>query len=600
MTDEEKREIIAALKAESTDVTLLEVVSSLDGLTSLPVAQGNKLVRAPIPLLAKPATDAAEIANVATENANAAAARAETAADIAEQYARTADDEDVYVRGTLNDTDGTITESVQAGSVVCNKYIGVPSNTEKISVWLYMITPLTGNAAIVFYNEQHGFLSVHNIVANSVNDIDVPTGCKFLRYQMPDKNVVEMRISADGWRLVESLDPTVIKDSISAERNDRVAADSEIRSEIAELTKTVPNDIHTDYSNDGVSIDLRRDGVQIATDTIEPATEELAGVMSAADKIQQRLLGERIEEVNDALTTERGARESAIEDVNSKITAEQQARNSADGMLATALDSEQQTRKAAITNVKGMITDETAAREAADSEIRTEMSNLTDTVADGMFASYDDSSVTMDLKRGDVSLYGETIASATPTNAGVMSAEDKRKLEAAIYQVDDTDYFPDYVETQVQGWDGDGHSIVINAATEELAGVMSAEDKIEQRNIRTFLETFKKNLIPSGLTVSCLKRITLGNVEPIYITAELSPETSYRNIIYISDNKAVTVGTDGRVTPVSVGKSVVSVIPTCNTSLAKTIIVEVGKPLARLVNDRATLRLTSSGVFRLT
>ena len=411
---------------------------------------------------------------------------------------------------------------------------------------------------------------------------------------------------------------SALSTAIANERNDRVAADSglredlnaevserktedgDIRSEIAELTKTVPNDIHTDYSDDGVSIDLKCDGVQIATDTIEPATEELAGVMSAADKIQQRLLGERIEEVNDAITTERGARESAIEDVNSKITAEQQARNSADGMLATALDSEQQTRKAAITNVKGMITDETAAREAADSEIRTEMSNLTDTVADGMFTSYDDSSVTMDLKRGDVSLYGETIASATPTNAGVMSAEDKRKLEAAIYQVDDTDYFPDYVETQVRGWDGDGHSIVINSATEELAGVMSAEDKIEQRNIRKFLETFKKNLIPSGLTVSCLKRITLGNVEPIYITAELSPETSYRNIIYISDNKAVTVGTDGRVTPVSVGKSVVSVIPTCNTSLAKTIIVEVGKPLARLVNDRATLRLTSSGVFRLT
>lgn len=429
---------------------------------------------------------------------------------------------------------------------------------------------------------------------------------------------------------------SALSTAIANERNDRVAADSglradlnaemserktedgNIRSEIAELTKTVPNDIYTAYSDDGVSIDLRRDRVLLATDTIEPATEELAGVMSAEDKIKQRILGERIEEVNDALTTERGARESAIEDVNNKIKAEQEARNSADGMLATAIDSEKQTRKAAITTVKGLITDEAAAREAADSalstaianerndrvaadsEIMTEISNLADTLADGMFASYDDSSVTMDLKRGDVSLYGETIASATPTNAGVMSAEDKRKLEAAIYQVDDTEYFPDYVETQIRGYDGDGHSVVINAATDKLAGVMSAEDKIEQRNIRTFVETFKKNLIPSGLTVSCLERITLGNVEPIYITADLSPETAYRNIIYISDNKAVTVGTDGRLTPVAVGKSVVSVIPTCNTSLAKTIIVEVGKPLARLVNDRATLRLTSSGAFRLT
>ena len=111
---------------------------------------------------------------------------------------------------------------------------------------------------------------------------------------------------------------SMLNTDIANERNDRVAADSglredlnaevserktedgDIRSEIAELTKTVPNDIRTDYSDDGVSIDLKRDGVQIATDTIEPATEELAGVMSAADKIQQRLLGERIEEVNDA------------------------------------------------------------------------------------------------------------------------------------------------------------------------------------------------------------------------------------------------------------------------------------------------------------
>lgn len=67
MTNEERNEIIAALKAESTDVASLEIVTSLDGVTSLPVVQGNKLVRAPIPLLAKPATDAAETANAVAE-----------------------------------------------------------------------------------------------------------------------------------------------------------------------------------------------------------------------------------------------------------------------------------------------------------------------------------------------------------------------------------------------------------------------------------------------------------------------------------------------------------------------------------------------------
>lgn len=54
--------------------------------------------------------------------------------------------------------------------------------------------------------------------------------------------------------------------------------------------------------------------------------------------------------------------------------------------------------------------------------------------------------------------------------------------------MDDTEYFPDYVETQIRGYDGDGHSVVINAATEELAGVMSAEDKIRLRSLGERIE----------------------------------------------------------------------------------------------------------------
>ena len=47
--------------------------------------------------------------------------------------------------------------------------------------------------------------------------------------------------------------------------------------------------------------------------------------------------------------------------------------------------------------------------------------------------------------------------------------------------MDDTDYFPDYVETQIRGYDGDGHSVVINAATDELVGVMSAKPRRADR-----------------------------------------------------------------------------------------------------------------------
>lgn len=107
-------------------------------------------------------------------------------------------------------------------------------------------------------------------------------------------------------------------------------------------------------------------------------------------------------------------------------------------------------------------------------------------------------------------------------------------------------------------------------------------------------------LIPTGLKVSCLERITISNVEPVYIKTELSPVTALKNIIFISDNRAALVSADGKITPISEGKSVISIIPTCNTALAKTILVEVGRPLARLVNSKSSLRLSSERLFRFT
>ena len=136
----------------------------------------------------------------------------------------------------------------------------------------------------------------------------------------------------------------------------------------------------------------------------------------------------------------------------------------------------------------------------------------------------------------------------------------------------------------------------IRGATTEQAGVMSAADKISLTKIEDTLN----RLIPTALEVDAPKRITWGNVTPIAINAVLSPLTAFQNIIYISDNKAVLVGTDGKITPIAQGKSTINIIPTLNTSLAKTIIIEVGLPQARLVNNRTTLRLTSSGAFRLT
>ena len=88
MTEDEKKELKQAvldeIKVESSDITEIDTVSSLDGLTGLPAMQGEKLVTAPLSLLSKPATDAAAVANAAASTANTAADTATKAAEKAD------------------------------------------------------------------------------------------------------------------------------------------------------------------------------------------------------------------------------------------------------------------------------------------------------------------------------------------------------------------------------------------------------------------------------------------------------------------------------------------------------------------------------------
>ena len=92
MTNEEKQEIINAMKAESQGVDELEQVATLDGITSLPAMRGEDVVAAPIKLLSKPAETAATTANAAAATANASAKKADEATATATAAAKTATD----------------------------------------------------------------------------------------------------------------------------------------------------------------------------------------------------------------------------------------------------------------------------------------------------------------------------------------------------------------------------------------------------------------------------------------------------------------------------------------------------------------------------
>ena len=130
----------------------------------------------------------------------------------------------------------------------------------------------------------------------------------------------------------------------------------------------------------------------------------------------------------------------------------------------------------------------------------------------------------------------------------------------------------------------------VKDADTATAAAKSATDKV--------LDTLGK-IVPTGLFVESVPRLTLGNANPVYLKAVLSPDTALKNLIYISDNRAVEVGLDGRISILNKGVSRVHIIPTCNTALARTVLIEVGEPTLRLVTTRRQMRFTQSGALRM-
>lgn len=128
------------------------------------------------------------------------------------------------------------------------------------------------------------------------------------------------------------------------------------------------------------------------------------------------------------------------------------------------------------------------------------------------------------------------------------------------------------------------------ASEKATAAAKSATDKV--------LDTLGK-IVPTGLSVESVPRLTLGNINPVYLKAVLSPDTALKNLIYISDNRAVEVGLDGRISILNKGVSRVHIIPTCNTALARTVLIEVGEPTLRLVTTRRQMRFTQSVALRM-
>lgn len=125
-----------------------------------------------------------------------------------------------------------------------------------------------------------------------------------------------------------------------------------------------------------------------------------------------------------------------------------------------------------------------------------------------------------------------------------------------------------------------------NAAKEDCEEVIAAAAELEPLN-----------LVPTAMTVEYPSRLLVGNMAENFIRATLAPASVKPNVLFLGDDKAVSVTSDGRITILAAGTSIIHVIPTCNVALYKTIQIKVSKPTVRLVT-LSSIRLTANGNFR--
>lgn len=154
MTDEEKKtvvqEVLNQIKTDSQSVDELETVTSLDSVNSLPAMQGEKVVRVPVSLLAKPAEEAAKTANTAAATAAAsskaagtAAQQAKDAAGVASSAALTANNSAMLADAATAKLNDAIAAANTHPVVLVNSLIG---DADRIfSDWSEALETIAGN-----------------------------------------------------------------------------------------------------------------------------------------------------------------------------------------------------------------------------------------------------------------------------------------------------------------------------------------------------------------------------------------------------------------------------------------------------------------------
>ena len=132
-----------------------------------------------------------------------------------------------------------------------------------------------------------------------------------------------------------------------------------------------------------------------------------------------------------------------------------------------------------------------------------------------------------------------------------------------------------------------------NEATGDARVVIARLEELEESLIS------KYKLIPTSMKLNYPKKVTYRNTQPFKVEVELLPVDTGRNVLFLGDDRAVSITPDGVFMINGVGMSKIHVIPTENTGIYQTIQIEVQEPGIRFTSGMG-MRLSGSGGIILT
>ena len=132
-----------------------------------------------------------------------------------------------------------------------------------------------------------------------------------------------------------------------------------------------------------------------------------------------------------------------------------------------------------------------------------------------------------------------------------------------------------------------------NEATGDARVVIARLEELEESLIS------KYKLIPTSMKLNYPKKVTYRNTQPFKVEVELLPVDTGRNVLFLGDDRAVSITPDGVFMINGVGMSKIHVIPTENTGIYQTIQIKVQEPGIRFTSGKG-MRLSGSGGIILT